>query len=302
MILALLFSLSLTAQSQPRFVNPVNPGIIEITKPELYSRVLSIGDVNGNYAQLYNLLVSTQIISPEGKWLGAKSLLIFTGNLIGSGPQNIAVIDLMLTLMLQAETAGGRIIVLLGSEELSLLAKPGKYKNPALERELAERKLRLEHLISPYYPRGAFLRSLPIALKVGTWLFTHTGNYPPVLWDQFKVTAAQLLYRGYYDHELLIGPDSIFSNKFWWKNTEDKNAILQRLNANGFFGMVFGGQNETFNSPGEIGTSDAYRLIKVTVGTVPWKILAFLTPAQMKELVPPKIISISTGFIIKPLN
>lgn len=309
MILNILFLFSIAfAQPNPGLINLANQGAIEINRPEIYSRVIAVGDIAGQYTRFFNLLVSTKLMSPDGVWMGEKSLMIITGNIIGSGPMNITVIDLLMNLTRQAELAGGKIIVLLGTEELKLLSKPYDYKNPSLERELNLRRMNLQQLTSPLQPRGIFLRSLPLAAKVGLWVFMNTGYFPSVLWPQFKSTAVSLMQRSLYNHDLLVGPTSIFSLGDWWKDLERRSIIKQRLALNELYGVVFGGADVTFNSPGEIAVSDEQRFIKVNTG-IPLecgsklgKILVFMSPQQMSVMGPAKVVSIAPGFIIKPLN
>ena len=53
-------------------------------------------------------------------------------------------------------------------------------------------------LTDPDKPYGKFLAEMPIAARVGKWLFCHAGLYPGPTWPEFSVAAIAVppWYRG----------------------------------------------------------------------------------------------------------
>lgn len=80
-------------------------------------RIVAIGDVHGDYNQLYGLLQAAQVIDRKGKWSGGKTHLVQTGDVVDRGPDSRKAMDLLMELEPQAQKAGGAVHALLGNHE-----------------------------------------------------------------------------------------------------------------------------------------------------------------------------------------
>jgi hypothetical protein len=80
-------------------------------------RVISIGDIHGNYKNTIKLLKMNQLIEDETnpKWTGKDSKLIQIGDILDRGPDSIAVLELLQKLQHQAPNFNGEVILLLGN-------------------------------------------------------------------------------------------------------------------------------------------------------------------------------------------
>jgi hypothetical protein len=80
-------------------------------------RVISIGDLHGNYQNTIKLLKMNQLIEDEKnpKWTGKDSKLIQIGDILDRGPDSIAVLELLQQLQNQAPNFNGEVILLLGN-------------------------------------------------------------------------------------------------------------------------------------------------------------------------------------------
>ena len=81
-----------------------------------------IGDIHGNLRSLQKLLEHAQLIDHHHSWSGGQSTLWFIGDLVDRGHDSIGVIDLVMRLQGEAETAGGSVSSLLGNHEVLFLA------------------------------------------------------------------------------------------------------------------------------------------------------------------------------------
>jgi len=88
-------------------------------------RIVAIGDVHGAYPEFLSILRQTQLIDASQKWIGGRSILVQTGDLLDRGRGTRACLDLVMSLEREAPRAGGTVIPLLGNHEvLNLLGDP----------------------------------------------------------------------------------------------------------------------------------------------------------------------------------
>ena len=85
-------------------------------------KLFVVGDIHGQYDKLVSLLQSKQLVDQRMQWTGGDATLCFTGDFVDRGPNGLDCIELVMQLEPQAETAGGRVVALLGNHELMLLA------------------------------------------------------------------------------------------------------------------------------------------------------------------------------------
>jgi hypothetical protein len=81
-----------------------------------------LSDIHGYYSHLISLLLQAKLIDHRLTWLGVNSTLCLAGDFVNRGPESITVIDFLISLQIQAELLGGRVIVLLGNHEAVLVA------------------------------------------------------------------------------------------------------------------------------------------------------------------------------------
>jgi len=269
------------------YKNAANPGVVETDSPDKYSAVYVISDVHGMYANLLALLRANGLVDAKNAWTGGGALFVVLGDSINKGADSVDVIDLWRSLGPQLEAAGGKLVVLLGNHEAEFLADPSGSKFKPLLVELNSKKIPLEQFRDQAYPRGAFLRSLPLAFRAGRWLFVHSGLYPAMAWADFKQQALSALQAGDYGGDFLAGADSALEAKNWWSDAGIRASLEKTAADNGLFGIVFGHMPGAFNVEGADASIDGGRLIKIDNGMAPESgahpghILEFPEPGKM---------------------
>jgi len=287
-----------------------NSGVIEIANPEIYDRVFAISDTHGMYGNLRQLLMAQHIVSFDSNnqphWQAAKSLLVVVGDSIDKGPDSLNILDLWRQLSLQAPSAGGTVLHLLGNHEAEFLANPANPKAVVFMNELQQKNVSVEQVLS-------ILRQMPLAARVGNWLFCHAGLYPSMPWGAFKEQAESLLAGGVYGSPFLIGPNSILEAKDWWRDLSQRQNLESNLAANGFYGVVFGHQPGAFGVRGDIAGVDQLRLIKIDsgmapkeegdgdedVGSQPGHMLLFSHSKDLNIMAPPEAYSLSATSVTR---
>lgn len=159
-------------------------------------RVVAVGDIHGDYEQLTAVLRSALVIDNSDNWVGGKTHLVQTGDVLDRGPDARRVMDLLIKLETQAQAAGGHVHCLLGSHEAMNLYGDLRFVAPAEFEEY--RDTNSEKLRDTFYrqyqsqvsksnqgrdnpaaemPRDEWLASHPLGLYEMEAAFTTEGKY-----------------------------------------------------------------------------------------------------------------------------
>ncbi len=172
-------------------------------------RTVAIGDVHGDFEQFVLVLESAGLMDGEGNWVGGRTHLVQTGDVLDRGPDSRKVMDLLMKLEKQAEAAGGCVHVLIGNHEamnvygdlrfvspgefaafsgdpagrFSLDQGPQAEARPVLDRAqwdpgqmpgLAQHRVAL----SPGGPYGKWITGHNAVVKIDDTLYVHAGISP----------------------------------------------------------------------------------------------------------------------------
>lgn len=168
-------------------------------------RVVAFGDVHGANDALLELLRYLDVIDDDNGWTGGRTHLVSLGDLLDRGPDSREAMDLLMRLQSEAETAGGRVHVVLGNHEVMNLTGDLRYvsveeyaafagEETGAERQQAFAAMReagktvAENDYPPGYfahrrafaadgRYGAWLLSLPAVVIVNDSAFAH-GGFP----------------------------------------------------------------------------------------------------------------------------
>jgi hypothetical protein len=177
------------------------PAIVQLTTSE---DVYALGDVHGDYDRCADLLVACNILEKKPadpndpaqvKWKAKKAVLVCMGDMIDKGPESVKVLMLMRSLQESAKNEGGRFIITYGNHEAEFLGSPvlDPTNNPnkhTFEKKLTAFIVDLKRtrfngeFINPDQVvdgkdaagLGVFLRSLPFAVVVNDWFFSHAQD------------------------------------------------------------------------------------------------------------------------------
>jgi hypothetical protein len=277
-----------------------NPGVVEISQSTAYSRVIAVSDVHGMHRSLVDLLKGAKLIDENLRWIGGNALFIVIGDSIDKGPEAVEVVAFWLALAPQVEAAGGHFVHLLGNHEAEFLADPQNHKDVEFTQELISLGIPVAHYTSPEFAEGRFLCSSPLALRIGRWLFLHAGLYPEMSWPAFISKTVNVLRFCGSNDPFLVGNNSPLEAKDWWLDKATRQALEDRLEKNGMFGVVFGHMPKALNAEGRITAADGGRLIKIDNGMAsesgshPGHLLVFPQPAQLWTDSGPEMLSVGT--------
>ena len=175
------------------------------------SRVVAFADVHGAYDDWVALLRELKVLDNDLNWSGGNTHLVSVGDLIDRGPGSRDVVELLMKLDRQAESAGGAVHMTLGNHEVmvmtgdlryvsaeefaafageetqaerdALFAQYRKY-NPAGEEAAARAEfdqrypagfVGLRKAYSPNGSLGQWLSEQPFVIKVNDKVYMHGG-------------------------------------------------------------------------------------------------------------------------------
>jgi hypothetical protein len=105
---------------------PDNPCALETTE-----RIVAVGDVHGAYEQFVAILQEAKIINAEHHWIGEKTVLVQTGDMMDRGPDSRKALDLLRQLEAEAPKAGGQVHALIGNHEAMVMNGDFRYVTAA---------------------------------------------------------------------------------------------------------------------------------------------------------------------------
>jgi|APCry1669188910_1035180.scaffolds.fasta_scaffold05510_2 Calcineurin-like phosphoesterase len=163
-------------------------------------RIAAVSDIHGNLPGLVALLQAHGVINERRDWSFGQGHLVVVGDVFDRGSQVTGVFWLLRHLEAQAPAAGGRVHVLLGNHELHALRGDVRYLHPSylhLQKELLG--LDQKTLYGPTSEQGRWLRTRPVLLRIGPFLFTHGGPSPELLDQEKNLEAFNAAFRSIID-------------------------------------------------------------------------------------------------------
>lgn len=174
-------------------------------------RVVAVGDVHGAYDRYLEILKTAGVIDADAHWSAGATHLVQLGDLVDRGNDSRKVLDFVRRLEREAQSAGGRLHVLLGNHEVARmlgdlrLTMPGEYEAFATADSESTRDKYVKSLnlansserdqILKHTPLGLaelrvafgrdgeygrWLRQLPVTITIDGLMFLHGGISPAV--------------------------------------------------------------------------------------------------------------------------
>lgn len=144
-----------------------------------HQRIVVVGDLNGAYDVLLDILRGTKLINRRLEWCGGRSELVQLGDLFNRGEGALQALRLLLRLQRQARKDGGKVTVLLGNHEVMTAlghegyCTEGEYLSFASARERRAwpaRVARATRRLVRRRPNGILL---PIEPRLEAWKVEH---------------------------------------------------------------------------------------------------------------------------------
>lgn len=129
-------SVAAAAQPAPAPIVPAAqpaPAPVQLPVQDVWTgidRIVAVGDIHGDYEQLVAVLQSAGLIDSKADWMGGKTHLVQTGDILDRGPDSRHVMDLLMKLEKQSLAAGGYVHCLIGNHEAMNVYGDLRYVSP----------------------------------------------------------------------------------------------------------------------------------------------------------------------------
>ncbi|MCP4581040.1 MAG: metallophosphoesterase [candidate division Zixibacteria bacterium] len=178
------------------YVIPTKAPVIE---PHVYTdvrRIFTISDIHGEYDELIEILINSQVIDSDLRWLWGDGHLVIDGDTFDRGDQVNECLWLLYRLEQEARFGGGRVHFLIGNHEAMPLYGDIRYVNEKYTDGIVKKsRIRYEDLYGPDMELGRWLRTKHTIVKINDILFVHAGISPEVIKRNLTINEINELIR-----------------------------------------------------------------------------------------------------------
>jgi hypothetical protein len=165
--------------AEPLSLSPAPPAPARARFP-LPPKILAVSDVHGRFDSLLTLLQAHKVVDAGLHWRFGKGHLVVVGDVMDRGAQVTEAYWFLRALEAPAQRAGGRVHLLLGNHEAMVMTGDWRYVN-AKYLQAPEGWPSVAAQFGADSELGRWLRSRPVLLQLGPFLFLHGGLSPEFL-------------------------------------------------------------------------------------------------------------------------
>ena len=191
-------------------------------------RVVAVGDVHGDLGQFVRILQGADLVDGGLNWIGGKTHLVQVGDVLDRGPDSRAIMDLLISLELQAPLQGGYVHFLLGNHEVMLMKTDLRYVHQGEILSYGGLK-EMVRALRPDGEYGSWLAGHNAAIRINNALFVHAGiseDYASVPADSINELVRSDIARGWTE------PSGILSGTgpVWFRGLAvDRGSAILRV-------------------------------------------------------------------------
>lgn len=138
-------------------------------------RWAAISDIHGQYDLMIRLLQAANIVDAQRHWQFGTNQLVIVGDVMDRGNQVTQALWFLYDLQQQAKRAGGAVHVLPGNHETMVVRGDLRYVHPDYQQVAEKLHTSLPALYGEHSVLGAWLRQLPLMVRINNTLFVHGG-------------------------------------------------------------------------------------------------------------------------------
>jgi hypothetical protein len=144
-------------------------------------RIVAVGDVHGAHDAFVGILRTAGLVDDRQRWVGGKTHLVQTGDVVDRGPDSRKALDLLEKLQGDARKAGGAVHPLIGNHEAMRMLGDMRYVSPgeygafatAQSEQIREKFIQAQDNAN----RNALLKEFPLGMLEMRVAFGRNGHY-----------------------------------------------------------------------------------------------------------------------------
>ena len=144
-------------------------------------KILVVSDLEGKFEQMVQLLTANGVINQSLNWTFGTNHLVLNGDMVDRGENVLPMLWLIYKLESEAKLVGGAVSYILGNHERYLLLGATKSVAKKYFATMRATGLSQAELWGDNTELGRWLRTKPVAMKIGENLFMHGGISPQAL-------------------------------------------------------------------------------------------------------------------------
>lgn len=144
-------------------------------------KIFVVSDLEGRFDQMVQLLIANGVINQSLSWTFGTNHLVLNGDMVDRGTNVLPMLWLIYKLESEAKLSGGLVSYILGNHERYLMLGATKSVAKKYFATMRLTSLSQSELWSNSTELGRWLRTKPIAVKIGDNLFMHGGLSPEVM-------------------------------------------------------------------------------------------------------------------------
>lgn len=202
--------------------------------------IVAVGDVHGDFDRFIAVLKAAELIDNDHRWIGGKTHLVQTGDMLDRGPDSKKAMDLLMRLEREASRHGGAVHALIGNHEAMVMQNDLRYVHPG-ETESHGGEAGYRANMAPDGTYGNWIAGHNAVIRINDTVFVHGGVGPK--YAAIPMEAINLRVREELRQPQKEWPDSYIKDSdgpMWYRGyaeqTEDEigqflPAVLTALSA-----------------------------------------------------------------------
>jgi len=177
-----------------------------IEQESLADNILVLSDIHGDINYLNSILTQMKVVDEQGEWQWQENQLVITGDSVDKGPADFAVLWRLYQLSQQAKKFGGAVHVLIGNHENYQLRGNHSRLHTDVRVKTFAMVENLTVATSAYHKQtilGQWLRTRPVVIRLGKYLFTHGGLSKDHLNSKYTLSELNESVWAYYQGDKL---------------------------------------------------------------------------------------------------
>lgn len=208
--------------------------------------IVAVGDVHGDFDRFVEILRQAEIIDSGNHWIGGKTHMVQTGDVLDRGPDSKKAMDLLMNLEREASRHGGAVHALIGNHEAMVMQNDLRYVHAGeTESHGGEAGYRANMASDGTY--GSWIAGHNAVIRINDTVFVHGGIGPK--YAAIPMEAINLRVREELRQPQKERPDSYIGDSegpLWYRGYAEKTEeeigqlLPQVLKSLGASRMVIG--------------------------------------------------------------